>query len=273
MKYAKEYLIGRIQKLVFLLLSFVLVIGIFMYPVSVAKANPQGPNVLNISSSGRNAANLDPITMVAKAGNVTGIVIDGTKVTESWQGYYGNITGTITLDDADNYTLYDWSLPNPEGEIYASNGSSVDWNLIYCINVSQEGSNPEKPDGTVTGINGTQIELLFGINNTDKDGLDETFNDTYINDTGFRVGATTLSTTDGCSMAHPYVNGLSSEDWKELLLSDNTSIIFTSIIKNDHNGFQDGSGDLFDFQMIVLENGHYGSEDETSNYYFYVELA
>lgn len=240
---------------------------------NIANAVPQGPNQINITSSGRNAANTAPISLDAKAGNVTALVIDATKVTESWQGYYGNITGTIILDDADNYTLYEWSIPHPKGEVYASNGSGVEWTEIYCINVTQNGTNPLRPGGVASNINGTQIELNFGINLTDADGLDETFNDTYTNTTGFKVGAITINNEDGCSSTHPLTQETHSDYWEEVLLSDNASIIFTAIIKNDGNDFRPGSAQTSDFQMLVLEDGHTGSEDTISTYYFYVELT
>ena len=203
------------------------------------------------------------------------MVITHVRVTESWQGYYGNISGTITLDDANNYTLYDWSSPTPSGEIYASNGSSVTWSNIYCLNVTQNGSTVNgipRPDGSVTNINGSQIELNFGINNTDKDGLTETFNDTFID--SFTVGSENFDVTDGCSAAHPYTNQIYAEtEWQELLLSDNGTLIFTAIIRNNANGFQPGTEDTYDFQMLVLENGHTESAASTTPYYFFVELT
>lgn len=252
-----------------------LIIGIVSIALvfSFVGAEPQGPNKINITSSGRNAANLQPIEVQAKAGNVTSLVIDGTRVTEAWQGYYGNITGVIKLDDADNYTLFDWSLPNPTGEVFASTGQSVTWSKVYCINVSQEGSTPVRPSGAVSNINGTQIELNYGINLTDNDGLTETFNYTYSDTTGIRVGSVSFKDTDGCSSTHPYTDEAQNNEWVELILSDNSSIIFTSILRDDANAYKPGSDDSADFQMIVLENGHYGSESTVTSYYFFAELS
>jgi hypothetical protein len=241
--------------------------------IGFVNAAPQGPNTINISSSGRNPANTAPVTVQAEAGNVTAVVIDGTKVTEAWQGYYGNITGTIVLDDANNATFYDWSLPDPTGEIYASNYSSVTWSNVYCINVSQNGTNPIRPGGIVSNINGSQIELNFGINATDLDGLNETFNATYTDTTGFKVGAITIDIDDGCSLAQLYTDESRDSGWEELLLTDNTSLIFTALIRDDADMYKTAGGETADFQMLVLENGHPGSESTTTSYYFYVELA
>ena len=60
----------------------------------------------------------------ALAGNVTEITITGFTITQTWQGYFGNITGSITLDDGSGNTLYDWAADasfSPIGEIYAAN--------------------------------------------------------------------------------------------------------------------------------------------------------
>ncbi len=258
--------IKKISIFMGIMLSIISLFALFAY------ATPQGASNVTISSSGRNSGSTAAVEIDAYAGNVTALVIQGTRSTEAWQGYYGNITGTIVLDDADNFTLYDWALPKPSGEVYASNGSSVTWADVYCMNVSGISIN-NTYNGILYNINATQIELNFGINITDNDGLNETFNDTYTDSTGFRVGSVTINSEDGCSMTHPYTNEGYSTDWQELILTDNESIIFTAIIRNDANSFQKGSSHTADFQMLVLENGHWGHQTTTTPYYFYVELS
>lgn len=243
---------------------------------SFVLADPQGPTTVTVAGSGRFTNNSGPGTLQAEAGNVTALVFTSTRVTQTWQGYYGNLTGTITLDDANNQTLYDWSLPNPSGEVYSSNGSIVTWSNIYCMNVSgtRNASGVPGTSKAVSNINGSQIELNFGINITDTDGLNETFNDTYTDAIGFRVGSIGIDVSDGCSLAHPYTTEVYlSTGWQELLLSDNASLIFTALIRENANGFQTGTTDTYDFQMLVLENGHVGSETATTPYYFFVELS
>jgi len=230
---------------------------------------PQGPDSILSTAAGRHQNNSESIPVTAQAGNVTALSISHVTSTQSWQGYYGNVTGTITLDDANNKTLYDWSLPDPQGEIYASNFSAVDWTKIYCMNVSNLrtvcGS---QSDSICYGSDGRAIEQRYGINSTDRDGLNETFNDTFTG--SFRTGAITIDSVDGCSMAHPYVNDTYETSWQEVLLSDNTSIIFTSIVRENGRAYNNASAD---FQMLVLENGHAGSETVSSTYYFFVELT
>ncbi|MBI3027274.1 hypothetical protein HYY70_04105 [Candidatus Woesearchaeota archaeon] len=144
------------------------------------------------------------------------------------------------------------------------------------MNVSPIRNNSAGPSSTgiVYSVNGSQIELNFGINATDKDGLNETFNDTYTDTTGFRTGSVTIDVADGCSLAHPYTSqAYDSSQWQELLLSDNSSIIFTALVRENANGFEAGSTDTYDFQMLVLENGHTEQASTLTNYYFFVELT
>lgn len=238
-------------------------------------AVPQGPNNLTISSSSRSSMSSSPISIDAAAGNVTALIIDGTKITESWQGYYGNVTGAITLDDGNNNTLYDWSLPDPSGEVYASNGSSVTWANVYCMNVSGtrniSGNGSGGSQGIIYNINGSQVELNFGINATDGDGLNETFNDTF--DGSFNVGEITIDSDDGCSETHPFTDQNHNTDWDEVLLTDNASLIFTAVMRTNANMYKSSGSETSDFQLLVLENGHTGSESSTTPYYFYVELT
>lgn len=250
------------------------VLSLFVLLAASVLADPNGPDSITVAGSGRHTNESGAVRLDAFAGNVTALVITQVRSTQAWQGYYGNITGTITLDDANNQTLYDWSLPTPSGEVYASNGSIVAWNKIYCMNVSGNRNYSGPGGGIYYNINGTGIELNFGINVTDKDGLNETFNDTYTDATGFKVGATTIDVVDGCSLAHPYTTEAYLETgWQELLLTDNASMVFTTLVRDNANGFQTGATDTYDFQMFVLENGHTGSELTTTPYYFFVELS
>ena len=248
--------------------------GLFFIILSlVVAAAPESPDKITVTSNGRNSKNSgSTISQQAQAGNVTGLIVNYTRITEAWQGYFGNVTGAIVLDDANNFTLYDWQMASPLGEIYASNGSSVTWSKVYCMNTSSNrnvNGSSTNPNNVFYNINASQIELNFGISQTDTDGLSETFNDTFTS--SFSTGSVGIDTTDGCSSAHPYTDEFYSNAWDELLLSDNNSIIFTALLEQNQNGFQPGS-ETFDFQLMVLENGHL-SDTAATPYYFFVELS
>ena len=112
---------------VILSLAAHLAISIFLGTSSFAA--PQGPGKINRGTPDhRSGAGTDNETggaiVQTQSGNMTSLGINSTKITLRWQGFYGNVTGTITLDDASNNTLYNWQLASPQGEIYASNGST-----------------------------------------------------------------------------------------------------------------------------------------------------
>ncbi|MEA2037843.1 MAG: hypothetical protein U9O94_10135, partial [Nanoarchaeota archaeon] len=154
----------------FLLLLMVILSTSFLF------AEPSGPAVINVSAPetrGTTAA----MEVKAQAGNITALSIDATTVTKSWQGYYGNISGSVTLDDNVNYTMYSWSAVTPEGEVYASNASSVTWSNIKCINFTGNMSENQ--------INVTVLEDMFGMGAADSDGVNETFSTLYVDSNGF----------------------------------------------------------------------------------------
>ncbi len=221
----------------------------------------------------------------AIAGNVTELDISGTSITQSWQGYFGNVSGIITLDDASNNTLYNWSLASPEGEVYATNGTVVTWTNIQCFNLSAVGlqntdsavCNETLAGGTTSlcGKNATELEEEFGLVTTNVDGVDETFNHTwsvsknghdlfYVGNYEFSAGECTYTTIFGDTG-----EGVDGE-FEEVLLwdPDQNNTIFTALIENDALGFDNTPKD---FQMMVLENGH-GTDTSTTNYWFYVEI-
>ncbi len=251
-----------------------LITGLFILALSIVysagNAFPEGPDSISVVNSSRQNPSGGPVTVQAEAGNVTSLRIMNERATEAWQGYFGNVSGNITLEDSSDNLFYSWQLANPTGEVYAANFTTTNWASVYCINVSQNGSLLTRPDGSVSSINGSQIELSYGINFTDLDGLNETFTSFWSGT--FRTGAITFDSTDGCSRASPYSAGGSGGPWDEVLLSDNDTLIFTSIIEENQASYK-ASSEGADFQMLVLENGHVGSETTTTPYYFYVELA
>ncbi|HLD55637.1 MAG TPA: hypothetical protein VJB35_05240, partial [Candidatus Nanoarchaeia archaeon] len=102
---------------------------------------PSGGTITSISNS---TAPLDVAQGVAAiAGNVTEINIVGFSTTQSWQGYFGNVSGTLQLADGSDNVMYNWSLASPEGEIYASVNNSINWVGTQCYNNTTFTSNLE----------------------------------------------------------------------------------------------------------------------------------
>jgi hypothetical protein len=217
-----------------------------------AYAAPTGPDSVTVNSTSRRG-NTPAVNTSAVAGNVTGLNINITWVTNSWQGYFGNISGVIVLDDANNKSMYSWVDASPSGEIYAVRTSnSIAWANVNCTNLTMVLSE----------------ETAMNIESAAKDGINETFNKT--SSTDFYVGSKRI-TAGACSFSQfLYENDAAAtqSNFEEILLSDGTYIVYTSIINQNKIGFDNAA---HDFQMIVPENGRNGDSSVT-NYYFYVEL-
>jgi hypothetical protein len=222
-----------------------------------------------------NLSNYAPAWHDAFAGNITELNLTGRTQTKHWQGYWGEITGTIILDDAQNWTLYTWNNMEPKGEIYATVNDTPDWQNIACFNYTGGA------DGTGLG-NITAWEIFYNITYNDVDGIDETFNET--SHIPFDVGDQTIF-QDTCWRTYTYMNDAYQTDkFLEVLLSDpDGRLIFTTLIENDDNSNNTDivgyNGQTHDFQMLVAEDGTsrvggFGGPINlaTTRYYFYVDL-
>lgn len=232
--------------------------GIFFLAIitlSWVLAVPTGPSsaITPIGSSRYSSSNSQSTPAIA--GNVTEINLDANAVTQTWQGYFGNITGTIVLGNNNNQSMYDWTLAAPQGEVYATSVVSVPaWTNIRCSNTSEIDA-----EDTTLGINQSR----------DQDSVNRTFLFDFLHPEFF-VGNISI-TADDCAGVGLYdENGASSTNFREVLLSDGASVpaIYTALITSDSTGFDNRT---HDFQMIVGENGHDGDAG-TTLYYFYLEL-
>lgn len=221
---------------------------VFLLNISLVLAvQPFGANVVNLTSS--RATPDDATGIPAIAGNVTELSITGFSTTQSWQGYYGNVSGTIQLADSSDNIMYNWSLASPEGEIYATNASTVYWDGIQCYSEAN---------------NMSYFEGMFGIALDDVDGINETF--TLNNHPEFFTNSKQF-TTGLCDNTRLF-NSVGVGTFNEVLLTDGPNLIFTSLLLEDADGFNDVP---HDFEMLVLENGH-GIDIDPTIYYFWVEL-
>ena len=242
-----------------------MIFALSLYSIAVFSA-PLGPASLAEGADERRDGGTDTTSGTltqADAGNMTSMTINSTAISQRWQGYYGNVSGTITLDDGQNNTLYSWDIANPAGEIYAVNDSkSVAWTQVQCLNFTA--------GDTSDNVTLTALENSLGMNSADPDGVNETFN--LSRGGSFTVGSSvTIGDDSGCSWASLNTdNGPDTVRFNETILSDNTSnhnVIYTTVIEESLTGF---SGSSLDFEMIV---GDDGDTVAATDYYFYVELS
>ena len=125
---------------------------------------------------------------------------------------------------------------------------------------------------------------MFGMGYDDADGVDETFNISGRINGGtahpsFFVG-TAFIAAGTCPATDIFQQGSDvDDDFVEVLLTDNSSIIFTTIIENDATGnstdplgYKTSANASYDFQMLVGDDGHDG-DTNSRTYYFFIELS
>lgn len=224
-------------------------------------------NINQISSSRPNVSAYPPANISAEAGNVTELNLTAIATTKSWQGYYGEIFGTLTLENSDGYVFYNWTTLEPKGEIYASINNTINWTGIRCWQFN----------GTNSSFDVDTAEGWYGIEDDDEDGINETFTTTNIE---FYVGTVQIA-AGACHATNPYQDNGSGQgpvdgNFENILLTDSDVLVFTTIIENnevDNNtdivGFD---GVTHDFQLLVAENGQDGNEDTYTTYYFWAEI-
>jgi hypothetical protein len=230
------------------LISLILVLSLILALSAFISGAPNGVIVSPGTSSRGDSTGPDDDPN-AIAGNITGLTITGVSTTQAWQGYFGNVSGTIQLANSANNVMYNWSLASPKGEIYASNASTITWNGIQCYD-------------ELTNL--SEFEQRFGVGVGDADGLNETFNlnnhpEFYTNNVQFTTGL--------CKNTKLY-NSAGAGTFDEVLLTDGPSLVFTSLLSENSNGFDNVP---HDFEMLVLENGH-GIDTSPTTYYFWAEL-
>jgi len=233
---------------VFLIISvlvFVVIAPKFVLAAGVpngATITPQSNKTAGTGTAGEHAA---------IAGNLTELVVTGFTSTQSWQGYYGNVSGTIQLADGSSNVFYNWSQANAEGEILASNTSSVQWSTISCFDMATRKDS---------------VEGTYNIGATDVDGLNETFSgNTH---PAFTVAAASFG-LDTCNATKVFGPNAAAT-FTEVLLDDGlNNIVFASLLADDTVGFDNAP---HDFEMLVLEDGH-GTDVVAVTYYFFVELG
>jgi len=234
------------------LIGFFVLAFVLCFSGLVLAVVPNGAASVTAGAS-TTAPTSSPANNSAIAGNITELTITGYSTTQTWQGYFGNVSGAIRLADSSGDVMYNWSLAEPSGEVYASTADSITWSLIGCFDLS---------------ANGAAVETTYNIGSGDADGLDETF---ALNNHDAFYTNNILIAANLCNSTQLFDSTGTSVDsrFEEVLLSDGTNTIFASILEDTNvDGFD---GNDHDFQMLVLEDGHETNTD-TTPYYFYVEL-
>ncbi|RME52008.1 hypothetical protein D6783_06095 [Candidatus Woesearchaeota archaeon] len=222
-----------------------LITGIF------ASAAPEGVSITFNDTYVPTPQGGTPITTVG--GSFTTLALNLTQQTPRWKAYVGNLTGRFVLQDANNYSIYDWNTASVSGEVYATRNNSIQWSAIRCANATEIAAE----------------EAFHNMTSTQPDTINKTFNNTVHR--GFFVGSTYIANST-CSAIATYVNGTAqapseNADFQEVLLSDTNYLVWATLLEQDAQGY---NNQPFDFQMIVPESE---VKSSPTTYYFYAELS
>jgi len=250
-----------------------LTLALAILAISFAYALPSGPTDPIVPTDIDRWATWPGKTVDAIAGNVTEFDMDTSSITRTWQGYYGNVTGTIVLGDSNNNTLYDWSVSNPQGEIFAVRSATVpSWSDTRCATIAELEAEDAALNNNIA-IDEDSVNRTFVV--TGSAEAQGRFGGVLSHPT-FYVADSEILASD-CPVAYMFNETYSESDaFREVILSDAGSvpIIYTAFISHTFYPAANSIGfnnQIHDFQMIVGEDGR-GTDIAASTYYFYVEL-
>jgi hypothetical protein len=222
-----------------LFLSVLIALSILAIIVAPVSAIPGSTTATEVTST-----NPDPTAsgaVVTEGNEITEVNLTVDSYTERWAGFYGNVSGSISLSDG-SHDLYNWTWAAASGgEVIASTANTgIDWANLA--------------NGAVT-----DVDSVWGFSSGSDRAVD-TFND---QDT-FTIGEQTMTNAPavitGDDTKSDYLTAITNDGAN----SAKNDFQFVVGIINDGTTF---NGETHDFEMMV-------PTDETvgETYYFYVEL-
>lgn len=230
-----------------------------LFTVSQAvNAAPTGASVGNLSTEG--SPNPTPDNRSDPKGTITTLLIDAVQQDQFWKAYVGNITGRLSLDNANGYTIYDWALSSTSktGRVYVSRYLAPAFDNVTCANAG----------------NVSAEHVYFNMSVNQSDNIANTFN--YSSHSAFTVGTQPFN-ANTCNSTATYVNDSrqtmdGSQDFQEVILQDSANNIIFMTILSTGVGYDN---ETYDFQLIVPESYLSGGalRPAYTTYYFFTELS
>lgn len=250
---SKKSKIGVSPKFIKFCLFFVILVAIALILKSgFVNADPAGATINSNSSASTPV--YAPGSLTNPGGSINTVVFDVVQQNDKWKAYIGNITGSLTLDDGNGFTIFQWAMAAGDitGEVYAARSNSVDWSIINCSNVTTV----ENEDSAI-GFTGASI-----------DNINRTFNES-IHNTIVSAGRTIPA--NSCRATATYVNDTkqdqSTADFQEILFASGTDLVYVAPINQGTGGYRDNV--TVDFQLLVADD----VSQVVTTYYFYVEIG
>lgn len=274
-----------------------LVMSLLIFSLHIAGANyPSAPTSFTDNYTKNFSVSYPNGTMLnGTRGYIYNITINESQPTFKWVGYVGHIQGTYALQDASANALYDWTIANVTGEIYATKEGPQTSGVWFEQNTGAGSINPYNggiPEwDNIICANSSQMHMESSMMNHShmaEDRLNATFENNRFSIAEFYAGPTLVNNTisggsTGCYGTYLRNITENTTKWRETLLTDNTyqnlsdaadtirvyDIIYAAQINNDTSGF---NGELYDFQIILPQSGLEGTVSNIA-YYFYIELV
>lgn len=224
-------------------------------------------------------------------GFIYNLTINETQTTIKWKGYVGQVNGVFALQDADARALYDWTITNITGELYATKEGPLGADPNYESTDPYAGGIPlwhNLSCAVMAMINLEQAE--FNHSQGVEDSYNRTFNSNPYSNPGFYAGDRQITDTtmwnatggENCFGINMNVNNThNTTHWYETILTDGTfqrfslgdatsyyDLIYAVLLENNTMGYD---GTQYDFQILLPETALPGSQPNTP-YYFYIEL-
>jgi len=181
---------------------------------NMVSAAPAGALITAGSLENGTGTSAENITI--NAGEVQAANLYGKTITAKWAGFYGNISGGVSLEDASGNVFYNWSLSDVTGSVvYATNDTVSSWTLSNA----SEADMPAYVQGTST----------------------DSFNNTF---TASEQFVSPTQTVDNVLYATTYGTGT----FKTYALKSSGEIVFAGKSPGSQAGFNGGS---VDYQILV----------------------
>lgn len=162
--------------------------------------------------------------------------------TQNWQGYFGNVSGIITLSGDNGTEMYNWSVTVTNRSIYAiANSDFTAWDTLYPANI-------------------TLLDQLWFNSKVMPDTVKNTYKTGYQNRTfvDTSINASYVNTTKG--FQDHVIQSVDPES-ETATIGD---VLWAAVVETAKTNFKDEDSN---YELLVPVNS---SSPET--YYFYMEL-
>jgi hypothetical protein len=161
---------------------------------------------------------------------------------QNWQGYYGNVSGIITLSGDDGNEMYNWTVNVTNRSIYAiANSDFTAWDTLYPANI-------------------TLLDLLWFNSTVMPDTIKNTYKAGYQNRTfvDTSINASYVNTTSGFQD-----HVIQSVDPSSVTATIG-DVLWAAVVVDPKENFKGG---LSNYELLVPVNS-----SAPEQYYFYMEL-